>query len=447
VRVANKFLWLGWLLITLMLSAYLGMQLTLEPQKPDFLIGETTQAHHQIEMECSVCHLEPFGGAQVLQEACVTCHKEELAIAQDSHPRSKFTDPRNADTLAKLDARLCVTCHKEHNEAITHEMAVTLPQDYCFQCHEDIAQDRASHAGMEFETCSSAGCHNYHDNRAIYENFLVDNALGDWVRVDSRVPDRDLLAYMAKIGIELPQALDGSSSVAHLQADTQAIESHWESSAHSASNVTCSTCHGDAQTWVAKPSIDTCTDCHASESAGFLRGKHGMRLAQSLSPMTPRQSVDAHGSLAFKQESLDTPLGCDSCHDSHAVDVQQAVVASCLGCHDDKHSIAFETSGHGELWSEFQQGLREQATAVSCATCHMPRIEVSEFGIKRILVQHNQNDTLRPNEKMIRPVCMSCHSLPFSIDALADQALIDNNFSGQPSLHINSVDMSLERAK
>ena len=39
--------------------------------------------------------------------------------------------------------------------------------------------------------------------------------------------------------------------------------------------------------------------------------------------------------------------------------------------------------------------------------------------MKRTLVQHNQNDGLQPNEKMIRPVCMSCHGLGFSIDALA----------------------------
>jgi hypothetical protein len=43
---------------------------------------------------------------------------------------------------------------------------------------------------------------------------------------------------------------------------------------------------------------------------------------------------------------------------------------------------------------------------------------------------------------MIRPVCMNCHGLGFSIDALADPALINNNFSGQPSIHIESMDMA-----
>ena len=70
----------------------------------------------------------------------------------------------------------------------------------------------------------------------------------------------------------------------------------------------------------------------------------------------------------------------------------------------------------------------------------------SEKGGK-VLTNHNQNDTLRPNEKMIRPVCMSCHSLEFAIDALADPALIANNFSGTPMRHIESIDWALNRVE
>ena len=64
-----------------------------------------------------------------------------------------------------------------------------------------------------------------------------------------------------------------------------------------------------------------------------------------------------------------------------------------------------------------------------------------------MLVQHNQSDNLRPSEKMIRPVCMSCHGLGFSIDALADAALAANNFTGRPRVHVKSLDMVAERMK
>ena len=53
---------------------------------------------------------------------------------------------------------------------------------------------------------------------------------------------------------------------------------------------------------------------------------------------------------------------------------------------------------------------------------------------------------LQPNEKMIRGVCMKCHGLSFSIDALADPVLIERNFQGQPSRHVESVDMAVRRA-
>ena len=71
----------------------------------------------------------------------------------------------------------------------------------------------------------------------------------------------------------------------------------------------------------------------------------------------------------------------------------------------------------------------------------MPRIKVTKFGETSIKVDHNQNNTLRPNEKMIRSVCLNCHGLQFSINSLADESLIRLNFTGKSSLHIKSLDM------
>jgi len=71
----------------------------------------------------------------------------------------------------------------------------------------------------------------------------------------------------------------------------------------------------------------------------------------------------------------------------------------------------------------------------------------TQGGIEQIVVEHNQNDNLRPNEKMIRNVCMNCHGLGFSINALADLMLIENNFNGTPSQQIRSLDMVKQRLK
>jgi len=58
-----------------------------------------------------------------------------------------------------------------------------------------------------------------------------------------------------------------------------------------------------------------------------------------------------------------------------------------------------------------------------------------------VLAQHNQNDNLRPVSKMLRTVCLSCHGLAFSIDALADRELTRRNYKGRPSRHVESMDM------
>jgi len=151
------------------------------------LVGRTTDAHHQIEMTCETCHAaSPFAGTaaaeKALNGACRSCHEAELTAADDSHPRKTFRNPRMAAFLERLDARLCTSCHVEHRPEITRAGAVTVAMDFCAACHsegeQDVRRNRPSHAGLAFDTCASAGCHNYHDNRALYEDFLAKHAEG-----------------------------------------------------------------------------------------------------------------------------------------------------------------------------------------------------------------------------------------------------------------------------
>lgn len=446
MSIRIKLLWLSWVLIALVLAAFLGIQLFAESQKPDFLIGQTTHGHFQIELQCSACHVSAFGGEEVLQEACINCHGDELKTSQDSHPKSKFTDPRNIDRLEKIDARYCVSCHAEHNPEITDLMGVTQPADFCFHCHQDIAQERPSHQGMEFVTCATSGCHNFHDNRALYEDFLVKHADGLWLKPQAKLPEKDILAYVASI-IELPKQKPENNIPENLSGQLRTIHEQWQISAHSLANIGCNSCHGESEKWVEKPDTEVCGNCHKNEVRTFTEGKHGMRLSQNLSAMTPKQSVQAHSQLSFNQHNIDKELNCATCHNPHTQDLKTAAVESCLGCHSDEHSLAFRNSKHGQLWQQHLDQEIPENQAVSCATCHMPSIEFDLYGQSHILVQHNQNDNLRPNEKMIRSVCINCHSVPFSINSLADPTLLKNNFTGQPQVHIQSVDMSLERAK
>ena len=130
-----------------------------------------------------------------------------------------------------------------------------------------------------------------------------------------------------------------------------------------------------------------------------------------------------------------------SCHGAHDFDTQKAAVDACVGCHNDEHSNEYLRSPHHDLWKREKRGELPPGSGVTCATCHMPREEHNGD----VRVQHNQSLNLRPVEKMIRPVCLTCHGLEFSIDALADPHLLENNFRGKPDIHVPSVDMARER--
>ena len=149
------------------------------------LIGATTGTHHQLEMACETRHAAPaFADAQTaekeLNKTCRDCHEDALDDDDDSHSRKRFRSPRMAAYWEQLDARVCTTCHVEHRPEITRASAVTVAMDFCVACHsegdQDIRAARPNHADLSFDTCASSGCHNYHNNRALYEDFLVKHA-------------------------------------------------------------------------------------------------------------------------------------------------------------------------------------------------------------------------------------------------------------------------------
>jgi len=458
---SRKIYWIWWGALSVVVGGYLMAGLLmkdaasnplLQPARKLFLPGKTTHGHYQIELACESCHANPFGGREALQESCERCHGQELKDAVDKHPRSKFTDPRNADLAEKLDATLCVTCHVEHRPEITSAMGVTLATDFCAHCHQDIGKDRPSHDGMAFNTCNSAGCHKFHDNRALYEDFLAKHINDPVHRSKAILPARnfrevaaDWPGYPSDRFPLKPQTK--ADAPADLMQSGEAV-ADWLATAHAKAGVNCSGCHKASNetsaAWVRKPDHKACAGCHEPESKGWLAGKHGMRLAAELSPMTPGQARQSmHGKVA------DTTMGCTSCHAAHRFDTRKAAVEACVGCHRDQHTEAYQRSPHYALWKKELSGDAPAGSGVSCASCHLPRDEYRAPGldIKRVLVQHNQNDNLRPNEKMIRPVCMNCHGLGYSIDALADSKLVAENFKGQPRAHIKSLDMVAKRLK
>lgn len=417
---------LGLSLVVAMMVAFLTYSLEGETRTL-YLPGSTTAGHYQIELECTACHSETFSNRVALQEACVKCHGAELKRVNDSHPESKFSDPRNASRVEVLDARFCVTCHREHRPELMSPMGLSLPSDYCFRCHETIGDERATHKGLAFDSCQDAGCHNFHDNQALYEDFLVKH-YGEPSVLPS--PKNSLVSYGEPSPVTLAEA-DGPESLKLDASESQA----WLKSGHGRTGTNCSDCHrSKSGDWTASVPGERCAECHESEREGYLQGRHGMREARGLPPM---RVVDARQPM--RSDAREKSLGCTSCHGAHAFDTTKAAVDACLSCHDDEHSKNYENSKHYALLREGKMG----ASGASCATCHLPRIDRAD----KIRVAHNQNDTLRPNEKMVRPVCMNCHGVQFSLDALADARLIAKNFVGLPSVKVQSLEWAHARAE
>ena len=445
MKAGNIKWWVMWLMLSVGLGAYNAYAL-LGEDKTLYIPGETSHGHYQIEMACEACHGEAFEGEEAIQSACVKCHGEELKTVDDSHPKSKFTDPRNADRIEILDARVCVTCHVEHKPEKTRAMGVTLADDFCFYCHQDIEEDRPSHKGMAFDTCASAGCHNYHDNQALYEDFLLKHTAEPTVLPDAQLPLRNFRQWLAAVERQQSKQLGMADADAPIGKKLDSVEAmRWANSGHAQTGVNCSSCHVDKKLqsgWIDKPGFQVCQTCHDKESDTFQAGKHGMRLAQSQSPMKP-----ALARQPMKDDQHNAELGCSTCHGGHGFNLKQAAAESCIECHDDQHTRAYKTSSHYELWQKEIAGELNEGQGVSCASCHMPRQVIKQKGHQRVLVQHNQNLNLRPNEKMLRDVCMQCHGYEFAVNALADETLIKNNFSGSPTIVIDSVEMAIKRER
>jgi hypothetical protein len=60
-------------------------------------------------------------------------------------------------------------------------------------------------------------------------------------------------------------------------------------------------------------------------------------------------------------------------------------------------------------------------------------------------VEHNQNDNLRPVDKLVRSVCLNCHGLGFSFDALSDVGLVGKNFQTTPAQRAQTLELVRRR--
>ena len=448
--IRNKKILLLWFIITASLTYWCVHLFYFADDKSALLPGRTTDAHHQIEMECSACHTEEkgsniFTSSGVPNSACIECHGEALSHFADSHPVIKFKNPENAIYLEHLNVRNCVTCHREHNQKITEEMAVTVPKDYCAHCHQDVLKTYESHKDLAFDSCTNAGCHNYHDNIALSPSYLLKRYGEEDFLETKKILSSNKEERLLEDGFEPRSPLsinqhDTPEKIALDITNIDTVKKEWHHSAHATAGVNCSDCHQPKSdsSWIKKPKAEQCSICHSHEVHDFKKGKHGMRLAhKSLEPMTPALArIPMHETAGHKA------LDCNACHQTHSYDTKHAAYNACIQCHDDEHTQNYTQSKHYKLWKNELSGHAEAGTGVSCATCHMPKVERNN----NIIVNHDQSSNLRPNEKMIREVCTNCHGLQFTMNAMMDSNLITNNFSKRPHQNHEGIQWAVDSA-
>jgi hypothetical protein len=400
--------WWIWLGSSLLASLVLGLGIDFQVRAEGALVttvrawfapAQVFAGHAQFGLQCVACHGDvAMAGRQAMQDKCIACHpRNDDNRAENSHPRQKFEDPSNIDRLRQIDALHCATCHGEHRPAAAHHVGLSIPRDFCRACHADVAKDAPSHAGMDYSSCSNAGCHSYHDNRGTYRKLLQKH-------------------------VDKPEPPDGRRAVPARDFARLARQAGLPDNPHGRGRV------GD------------CRPCHGVETSAFGRGKHGVRVASGLGAMRPELSP-----LKFRADVQDHALDCRSCHEADRPDTRRAAVAACLACHDDEHSRAYVGSRHEQAWQLEMAGQAEAGTGVSCATCHMPRhvVDLGD-GERRVVVDHDNSANVRPAIKPAR-VCLRCHSLQFTHDALADRALARRNYKGRPGGHVASIEMEARR--
>ena len=221
------------------------------------------------------------------------------------------------------------------------------------------------------------------------------------------------------------------------KAELQQLTERWQNSSHALADVNCTSCHQDEKTKeiVGRPTHESCQSCHQAQVETFLLGKHGIRLHEGESTLTP-----ALAHLPMKAEALNKPMNCNACHDVHSVNTRHAAVEACLSCHNDTHSLNYKNSQHAKLLFAEGQLPRPSEQSTTCATCHLPRQTV-EGGESRVIVNHNNTFTLKPRDRMVKEVCMNCHGMEYAYNSIFDDALVESNFARPPTQTLETLEM------
>ena len=271
---------------------------------------------------------------------------------------------------------------------------MTLPADFCAACHQDVARERPSHAGFAFD-----GLRRARGATASTTTAGSTRASSPGTSTSPRCSPRRACPRARRRRPEGHVAAARRRTRRRPRAPRRARRGPRVGGQRArAGRRRCAACHDVPD---------------GATGMGMERPARRRRLRRAATPhelarLRPRPARDARappGSrrsrprwprLPMRPEARDVPLGCESCHGAHAYDTRQAAVDACLGCHDDRHSRAYQATRHFHRSGSARSRARPRpGSGVSCATCHLPRRVDRQRGADVIRVDHDQNDNLQ----------------------------------------------------
>lgn len=207
----------------------------------------------------------------------------------------------------------------------------------------------------------------------------------------------------ADFPLESKKAVEQNCRTCHEEITPQVVRD-WESSRHgeSASDVTCSVCHGIDHTNATNvdeahiPTAKRCRFCHEKDWQSFQRGKHALAWKsrkefpeyhysrkEGHSESGDRTCAQCHKiglkpasttRRLWREQGIDGANSCANCHTAHAFSSREAArPEACRSCHTGKQTPQWESyaaSRHFEVRRK-SANASTQAQAPSCQTCHL----------------------------------------------------------------------------
>ncbi len=246
------------------------------------------------------------------------------------------------------------------------------------------------------------------------------------------IPPLSQTGTAAAQGSEASSARNEGSCLGCHRDTTPGITATWERSAHGATNVLCTDCHGTDEQAAhdRRQTVDAarCGACHSGALADHRLGPHSRALKAP-----GARAADCTGCHRVAST-------CQSCHSNHSTDPDISTQARTCGvCHNSDASLTriWASSAHGPLYAARGEP--------SCVTCHM---EGGSHNTGRGMASSLPADKRVKERGMMVGICTSCHAPATAIRALEDadrmksqaRALMDRarltlNTKNQPPPH------------